>query len=34
MSMYYNRRREPTPTFALGDNIYLDASDIHTTCPS
>lgn len=27
---YYNRRREPAPTFAAGDWVLLDASDIKT----
>jgi hypothetical protein len=31
MSMYYNCQCEPAPTFTLGDKVYLDASDIHTT---
>jgi hypothetical protein len=34
MSTDYNHRRERAPTSALGDKVYLDASDIHTTCPS
>ena len=33
MAIYYNCRREPAPTFAPGDKVYLDASDIHTTRP-
>src|SRR6266568_8077188 len=34
MAWYYNQRRIPAPTFAPGDNVYLDASDIQTTQPS
>ena len=34
MATYYNRWHEPAPTFAPGDKVYLDASDIHTTRPS
>jgi transposase InsO family protein len=34
MARYYNQRRTPTPTFAIGDKVYLDASDIKTTRPS
>jgi len=34
MTRYYNRRRSPAPVFKPGDRIYLDASDIRTTCPS
>jgi hypothetical protein len=34
MKRYYNRRRQPTPKFKVGDQVYLDASDIRTTCPS
>ena len=33
MTMYYNRQRQPAPTFTLGDKVFLDASDIHTTRP-
>ena len=31
MVTYYNCRHEPAPIFMLGDKVYLDASDIHTT---
>ena len=31
MARYYNQRRLPTPTYAVGDMVYLDASDIQTT---
>ena len=34
MALYYNHRRAPTPTFAPGDMVYLDAADIQTTRPS
>jgi hypothetical protein len=33
-AMYYNRRRIPAPVFAVGDMVWLDSSDIHTTRPS
>jgi len=34
MVQYYNRRRSLTLVFKPGDQVYLDASDIKTTCPS
>ena len=34
MKRYYDRRRTPAPVFNLGDKVFLDASDIQTTCPS
>jgi len=34
MARYYNQRRAPAPTFAPGNKVYLDSSDIHTTHPS
>jgi hypothetical protein len=34
MAHYYNRRREPAPTYKPGDKVFLDASDIQTTRPS
>jgi CMP-2-keto-3-deoxyoctulosonic acid synthetase len=34
MALYYNLCRAPTPTFVPGDKVYLDATDIQTTCPS
>jgi len=34
MMRYYNRRRSPAPVFKPGDRVYLDASDIRTTCLS
>ena len=34
MAKYYNQRRSPAPTFAPGDKVYLDSSDIRMTRPS
>jgi len=34
MTQYYNRKRTPAPMYKPGDRVYLDASDIKTTCPS
>jgi len=34
MKRYYDRRRTPAPVFNPGDRVFLDASDIWTTCPS
>jgi len=34
MTRYYNRRRSPAPIFKPGDRVYLDTSDIRTTCLS
>ena len=34
MKRYYNRRRTLAPVFNPGDKVFLDASDIQTTCPS
>jgi hypothetical protein len=34
MARYYNQRRTPAPTFAVGEKVYLDASDISTTRPT
>ena len=31
---YYNRRRAPAPTFAAGDFVWLDASDINQARPA
>ncbi len=28
MTKYYNQCRSPAPTFAPGDKVYLDSSDI------
>jgi len=33
MACYYNQCHTPAPTFAAGDKVFLDASDIHTTHP-
>jgi len=32
MARYYNRRRSLSPVFKPGDQVYLDTSDIKTTC--
>ena len=34
MARYYNQRRTPAPTFAVGEKVFLDATDISTTRPS
>ena len=34
MARYYNQRQDPALEYHIGDRVYLDASDIHTTCPS
>jgi len=34
MKRYYNRRRTPALVFKPGNKVFLDASDICTTCPS
>jgi len=34
MTQYYNRKRTPAPVYKPGDRVYLDTSDIKTTCPS
>jgi len=34
MKKYYDRRRTPALVFKPGNKVFLDASDIHTTCPS
>jgi len=34
MTRYYNRKRTPAPMYKPGDRVYLDTSDIKTTCPS
>jgi len=33
MKRYYDRRRTPALVFNPGDKVFLDASDIRTTCP-
>jgi len=34
MTRYYNQKRTPAPVYKPGDQVYLDVSDIKTTCPS
>jgi len=34
MKRYYDRRRTLALVFNPGDKVFLDASDIQTTCPS
>jgi len=34
MARYYNQRHLLAPTYKPGNMVYLDASDISTTCPS
>jgi len=34
MIRYYNQKRTPAPMYKPGDRVYLDASDIKTTCLS
>jgi hypothetical protein len=34
MARYYNQRRIPAPKFAVGEKVFLDASDISTTRPT
>jgi len=34
MAHYYNQCHMPALTFAVGDKVFLDASNIHTTHPS
>jgi len=34
MKRYYDHRRTPALVFNPGDKVFLDASDIRTTCPS
>jgi len=34
MKKYYDCRRTPAPVFNPGNKVFLDASDIRTTCPS
>jgi len=34
MTQYYNQKRTPAPMYKPGDWVYLDASDIKTTCLS
>jgi hypothetical protein len=32
--LYYNRQCVPTPEIKVGDQVWVDASDIKTMCPS
>ena len=34
MAWYYNQHWVLAPEYHIGDKVYLDASDIYTTCPS
>jgi hypothetical protein len=34
MAQYYNQQPTPALTFTTGDKVFLNASDICTTCPS
>jgi len=34
MTQYYNQKRTPALMYKPRDQVYLDASDIKTTCPS
>jgi len=34
MKRYYDRYRTPAPVFNPGNKVFLNASDIQTTCPS
>jgi len=34
MTRYYNQKRTPAPMYKPGDQVYLDVSDIKTTCLS
>jgi len=34
ITRYYNQKRTPAPMYKPGDWVYLDMSDIKTTCPS
>ena len=34
ITRYYNQRRSPAPIFKPGNWVYLDVSDIKTTCLS
>jgi hypothetical protein len=31
MAWYYNQRRTPAPKFAVGEKVFLDATNISTT---
>ena len=34
MARYYNQRRVLAPEYHIGDRVYFDVSDVHTTHPS
>ena len=34
MARYYNKRHKPTPSYDVGDKVWLDASNISTTRPT
>jgi len=34
MKRYYDQQRTLAPVFKPGDKVFLNASDIQTTCPS
>ena len=34
MAQYYNWHQVPALEYQVRDKVYLDTSDIHTTCPS
>jgi len=34
MARYYNQHRTPAPKFTVGEKVFLDATDIHTTRPT
>jgi len=34
MKRYYDQQKTPAPVFNPGDKVFLDVSDIQTTCPS
>jgi hypothetical protein len=34
MARYYNQQRMLAPMYSPGDKVFLDASNIKTTCPS
>jgi len=34
MKRYYDQQRTPAPVFEPSDKVFLNASDIQTTCPS
>jgi hypothetical protein len=34
MARYYNQQQTPAPKFEVGKKVFLNASDISTTCPT